>query len=161
VQTLETQFAVADSLQEETLRILLKGFIIQCTRIAFQQLNVAEQRNTSFNVVRQYYNLVDQHFRSKKKVQEYADMLHKSPKTLSHLFATYKQPSPLKVIHERIETEAKRLLLFSNKSVKEIADQLGFEDQASFSRFFKNCTGQSAVQFRNEQLEEEECHRQI
>ena len=34
---------------------------------------------------------------------------------------------------------------------KEIADILGFEDQASFSRFFKNMTGQSAVQFRNTQ----------
>ena len=60
-----------------------------------------------------------------------------------------KLPSPLRVIHERVEAEAKRLLLYSSKSAKEIADILGFEDQASFSRFFKNMTGQSAVQFRN------------
>ena len=65
-------------------------------------------------------------------------------------FSTCKLPSPLRVIHERVEAEAKRLLLYSNKSAKEIADILGFEDQASFSRFFKNMTGQSAVQFRNE-----------
>ncbi|BDW77058.1 hypothetical protein BFINE_28530 [Bacteroides finegoldii DSM 17565] len=55
------------------------------------------------------------------------------------------------MIHERVEAEAKRLLLYSNKSAKEIADILGFEDQASFSRFFKNISGQSAVQFRNTQ----------
>ena len=36
--------------------------------------------------------------------------------------------------------------------LKEIADILGFEDQASFSRFFKNMTGQSAVQFRNTEV---------
>lgn len=78
-------------------------------------------------------------------------MLHKSPKTLSNIFSTCKLPSPLRVIHERVEAEAKRLLLYSNKSAKEIADILGFEDQASFSRFFKNMTGQSAVQFRNTQ----------
>ena len=48
-----------------------------------------------------------------------------------------------------VEAEAKRLLLYSNKSSKEIAGLLGFEDQSSFSRFFKNMTGQSTVQFRN------------
>ena len=56
---------------------------------------------------------------------------------------------PLRVIHERVEAEAKRLLLYSNKSSKEIADILGFEDQSSFSRFFKNMTGESPVQYRN------------
>ncbi|MDR0891633.1 MAG: helix-turn-helix domain-containing protein [Mediterranea sp.] len=153
---LERQFAVADSLQEETLRTMLKAFIIQCTRIAFQQLNVTEEEKaTNFDIVRQYYNLVDEHYRNKKQVQDYADMMHKTPKTLSRLFAIYKQPTPLKVIHERIETEAKRLLLYSNKSVKEIADTLGFEDQATFSRFFKNTTGQSAVQFRGNGVENE------
>lgn len=65
-------------------------------------------------------------------------MLHKSPKTLSNIFSTCKLPSPLRVIHERVEAEAKRLLLYSNKSAKEIADILGFEDQASFSRFSKH-----------------------
>lgn len=82
-------------------------------------------------------------------------MLHKSPKTLSNIFSTCKLPSPLRVIHERIEAEAKRLLLYSTKSSKEIADLLGFEDQSSFSRFFKNMTGQSTVQFRNEAEKQE------
>ncbi|MDD3037881.1 helix-turn-helix domain-containing protein [Bacteroides sp.] len=147
---MESEFTVSDDLQEEMLRILLKRFIIQCTRIARQRLDITREKESSFEVVRQYYNLVDEHYRTKKQVQDYADMLHKSPKTLSNIFSTCKLPSPLRVIHERVEAEAKRLLLYSSKSAKEIADILGFEDQASFSRFFKNMTGQSAVQFRNE-----------
>ncbi|GCB35917.1 transcriptional regulator [Bacteroides faecalis] len=147
---MESEFTVSDSLQEEMLRILLKRFIIQCTRIARQRLDITREKESSFEIVRQYYNLVDEHYRTKKQVQDYADMLHKSPKTLSNIFSTCKLPSPLRVIHERVEAEAKRLLLYSNRSVKEIADILGFEDQASFSRFFKNMTGQRAVQFRNE-----------
>ena len=114
-------------------------------------MNITREKESGFEIVRQYYNLVDEHYRTKKQVQDYADMLHKSPKTLSNIFSTCKLPSPLRVIHERVEAEAKRLLLYSNKSAKEIADILGFEDQASFSRFFKNMTGQSAVQFRNTQ----------
>ncbi len=148
-ETLENEFNVADSLQEEMLRILLKSFIIQCTRIARQRLDITREKEYGFEIVRQYYNLVDEYFLTKKQVQDYADLLHKSPKTLSNIFSTCKLPSPLRVIHERVEAEAKRLLLYSNKSAKEIADILGFEDQASFSRFFKNMTGQSAVQFRN------------
>ena len=150
-EALENEFTVTDSLQEEMLRILLKRFIIQCTRIARNRMNITREKESGFEIVRQYYNLVDEHFRTKKQVQDYADMLHKSPKTLSNIFSTCKLPSPLRVIHERVEAEAKRLLLYSNKSAKEIADILGFEDQASFSRFFKNITGQSAVQFRNTQ----------
>ena len=145
------EYAVADNLREEMLRILLKRFIIQCTRIARHRMNITREKESGFEIVRQYYNLVDEHYRTKKQVQDYADMLHKSPKTLSNIFSTCKLPSPLRVIHERVEAEAKRLLLYSNKSAKEIADILGFEDQASFSRFFKNMTGQSAVQFRNTQ----------
>jgi len=152
---LSSEFTVTDRLQEEMLRILLKRFIIQCTRIARQRISITQEKERSFELVRQFLNLVDEHFRQKKQVQDYADMLHKAPKTLSNIFGICKLPSPLRVIHERIEAEAKRLLLYSNKSVKEIADILGFEDQATFSRFFKNMTGQSALQFRNE-LEETE-----
>ena len=154
--SLGDEFIVSDRLQEEMLRISLKRFIIQCTRIARSRMNVTQEKEKSFEVVRHYYNLVDEHFRQMKQVQDYADMLHKSPKTLSNIFSTYKLPSPLRVIHERIEAEAKRLLLYSNKSAKEIADLLGFEDQASFSRFFKNMTGQSTVQFRSENEKEKE-----
>jgi AraC-like DNA-binding protein len=52
------------------------------------------------------------------------------------------------VIHDRIHIEAKRQLLFTQKIVKEIAFELGFEDITSFSRFFKNKEGQSPKEFR-------------
>ena len=92
--------------------------------------------------------LVDAHFREKKQVQEYAEILHRSPKTITNLFLTYGLSSPLKIIHERLEAEARRLLLYTNKSAKEIADLLGFEDAATFSRFFKNMNGKSISDYR-------------
>ena len=77
--------------------------------------------------------LVDQYFREKKQVQDYADMLCRSPKTLSNLFSACGLPSPLRIIHERIDAEARRLLLYTRKSAKEISAILGFEDLAAFS----------------------------
>lgn len=142
------EYEIRDNLQEEMLRILLKRFIIICTRIARGMFTVSGEKEKSFDIVRQYYVLVDQHFKEKKMVQDYADLLHRSPKTLSNLFSTYNQPSPLKVIHERIEAEACRLLLYTSKSAKEIADILGFEDLSAFSRFFKNMRGESISGYR-------------
>lgn len=44
-EAMENEFTVSDSLQEEMLRILLKRFIIQCTRIARQRLDITRERN--------------------------------------------------------------------------------------------------------------------
>lgn len=152
---LANEYAIKDNLQEEMLRILLKRFIILCTRIAREKFSVSPEREKAFDMVRQFYILVDNHFKEKKMVQDYADMLYRSPKTLSNLFTTCGLPSPLRVIHERIEAEAKRLLLYSSKSAKEIAEILGFEDQATFSRFFRKMTGESVSEYKKREKQEE------
>jgi AraC-like DNA-binding protein len=147
---LKHEFEVRDSLQEEMLRILLKRFIIECTRIARQRLDISQEKENSFEIVRHFYNLVDEHFKTKKQVQDYSELLNKSPKTLSNIFAICKLPSPLRVIHERVEAEAKRLLLYSDMSAKEIAYVLGFDDQATFSRFFKRMSGVSVTEYKKD-----------
>lgn len=148
------EYEVRDNLREEMLRILLKRFIIVCTRIAREKYAVDHRKGKRFDLVRQFYILVDQHFKEKKQVQDYADLLHRSPKTLSNLFSAYGLPSPLHIIHERTEAEARRLLLYTSKTVKDIADILGFEDSAAFSRFFKNITGWSISDYRKREKQE-------
>ncbi|MDD2951606.1 MAG: helix-turn-helix domain-containing protein [Parabacteroides sp.] len=152
--SLANEYAIKDNLQEEMLRILLKSFIILCTRIAREKFSVSPEREKVFDMVRQFYVLVDNHFKERKMVQDYADMLHRSPKTLSNLFTACGLPSPLRIIHERLEAEAKRLLLYSQKSAKEITEILGFEDQATFSRFFKKMTGESVSEYRKREKQE-------
>lgn len=155
VRIFRQESAIHDNLQEEMLRIVLKRFIITCTRIARRKFEVGLENEKAFDIIRRYYVLVDQHFRKKKQVQDYADILCRSPKTLSNLFSSCNQPSPLRVIHERIEAEAKRLLLFTKKSAKEISGLLGFEDQAAFSRFFKKMTGESVSEYKKRVQREE------
>lgn len=140
--------AVRDNLQEEMLRIILKRFIITCTRIAREKCGVTPEQEKAFDIVRRFYILVDQNFREKKQVQDYANLLFRSPKTLSNLFFSCGVPSPLRIIHERVEAEAKRLLLYTPKSAKEISELLGFEDLSTFSRFFKKMAGESVSDFR-------------
>lgn len=155
VRIFRQESVIHDNLQEEMLRIVLKRFIITCTRIARQLFGVGQEKEKTFDIIRQYYVLVDRHFKEKKQVQDYADILCRSPKTLSNLFSACGLPSPLRVIHERIEAEAMRLLLYTRKSAKEISSILGFEDLSAFSRFFKKMTGESVSDYRKRVKREE------
>jgi AraC-like DNA-binding protein len=94
--------------------------------------------------------LVEVHFRNKHRVSDYATLLNKAPKTLANLFLLHRQPTPLQIIHNRITLEAKRLLLFTDKSTKEIAFALGFDEIPHFSRFFKKQTNLSPLEFREQ-----------
>lgn len=148
VEKMTHEYLLKDTLEGEMLRLLLKRFIILCTRLARELFSGTPEKENTFDIIRQYYILVDAHFKEKKLVSDYAEMLHRSPKTLSNIFASYHLPSPLKIIHERIIAEAKRILLNSSESAKEIATILGFEHACTFSRFFKQMTGESVSVYR-------------
>lgn len=144
------EFKTTDSTQTGMLQMLLKRLIIIITRLAKEQYtqNQEARGGTGFEMVRQYNILIEKHFRKEHQVQFYAGQLNKSPKTLSNVFARFNQGSPLNVLHERIVTEAKRLLYYSDKSAKEVAYELGFDDAGHFSRFFKNFSGMNVSAFR-------------
>lgn len=147
-EVFEDEFSTPDKIQGDMLQMLLKRLIIICTRLAKEQLIVQKLDNDQIDVVRRFNVLVDMHYRTKRKVGDYAEMLFKSPKTLSNLFAIYNQKSPQQIILERLALEAKRLMTFTDKQNQEIAYELGFNDPAHFSRFFKKMTQLSPTKFR-------------
>ncbi len=146
------EFATPDKIQGDMLQMLLKRLIIICTRLAKEQLIVKKLDNEQIDVIRKFNVLVDTHYRTKRKVSDYADLLFKSPKTLSNLFGLYNQKSPQQIILERLALEAKRLIRFTDKQNQEIAYELGFNDPAHFSRFFKKMTDQSPTKYRENKI---------
>ncbi|QES88444.1 AraC family transcriptional regulator [Rhizosphaericola mali] len=141
-----------DNIQMEMLQMLLKRLIILVTRQAkLEFVDHKEISEDKFDVIRDYNILVENHFKEQHSVQFYADHLHKSPKTLSNYFALYHHQSPLAVIQQRIILEAKRLLMYTESSAKEIAYELGFEEVAHFSNYFKNQTGMAPSEFKQHQ----------
>ncbi|QWX83455.1 helix-turn-helix domain-containing protein [Cellulophaga sp. HaHaR_3_176] len=144
----QDEFATSDKIQGDMLQMLLKRLIIMCTRLAKNQLILKDLDNEQIDIIRKFNVLVDTHYKTKRKVGEYADLLFKSPKTLSNLFAKYNQKSPQQIILERITLEAKRLMQFTDKQNQEIAFELGFNDSAHFSSFFKKMTTTSPTKYR-------------
>lgn len=144
------EFETVDNIQQDMLQMLLKRLIIIITRLAKEQfLNAEELTEPKLDIVRQYNLLVEKNYKVEHRVKFYADQLSRSPKTLANLFALYNDKSPLAIIQERVLLEAKRLLIYTDKSSKEIAYELGFADAAHFSVFFKKLTSFAPSDFRN------------
>jgi AraC family transcriptional activator of pobA len=144
------EFNTADNIQQDMLLMLLKRLIIVITRLARSEyIPDLKQQDDKYNLIRKFNLLVENHFRTEHSVSFYAEQLNKSPKTLSNVFALYNHKTPLQVIQERIVIEARRLLYYTDQSVKQITYGLGFEDAAYFSNFFKRHTALSPLEFRN------------
>lgn len=99
-------------------------------------------------ITREFKKLLRLNFKTVKNPSEYASLLCLS---LSYLNEVVKAMTGFPVsylIHQEIILEAKRLLYYSELSVKEIAFSLGYEDHAYFSRLFVKVVGHSPAQFR-------------
>ena len=148
----QDEFTNRDSSQAEMLRLLLKRLIIKSVRLVRERLAREEKLTTpEVNIIREFSILVDRHFRKMHKVADYAELMYRSPKTLSNIFSRYGDRTPLQIIHERIIMEAKRQLFYTGKSAKEVAYELGFEDASQFNRFFKKMTGETTQTFRKQE----------
>jgi AraC family transcriptional regulator, transcriptional activator of pobA len=143
-----------DSTKAAMLRMLLVQYIIMLTRLSKRQYLTQQPEEEQFNLLRKFNLLVEIHFRKEKQVKFYAAQLHKSPKTLSNLFSNYCKKSPLTIIHERVVAEAKRLIYYTDKSIKEIAAELGFEDVSHFSKFIKGYTAHTPTQLKKTKEED-------
>lgn len=87
-------------------------------------------------------------FIKSKKPAEYAQILNISTAYLNECVKDTTGHSVSYHIQQRVILEGKRMLYYTNKSVKEIAADLGYEDYPYFSRLFTKITGMTALTFR-------------
>ncbi|SEB00833.1 AraC-type DNA-binding protein [Pedobacter hartonius] len=97
-----------------------------------------------------FRQLIKEHFLKLKQVKAYASLLHITPLYLNEVMKEITGFPASYWIQQEIILEGKRLLSYSGKDIREIAWELGYEDQAYFSRFFKNNTGVTASAFREQ-----------
>jgi AraC family transcriptional regulator, transcriptional activator of pobA len=104
-------------------------------------------------VTREFRQALELHFVQYKRPSDYARILNISAAYLNECVRNVTGSSLSHHIQQRVILEAKRMLYHSDKSVKEISAELGFEDYPYFSRLFTKVTGMTALTFRNKNLD--------
>jgi AraC family transcriptional activator of pobA len=107
-----------------------------------------DPRSRKAQHVERFRSLLDAHFRERWAVDRYARQLGVSAGQLGRLCREQLGVSPLDAINARVLHEAQRGLVYSTLSIKQVAADLGFDDEAYFGRFFKKHTGNRPSDFR-------------
>lgn len=148
LESLISEFNTTEAAQYDMLQAYLKQFIILSVRIK-KEFQI-EKGDLETKLFKDFSLLVEHSYRSIHSVTEYAKQLGISPKSLTKHFQKVGVETPSDVIKNRIVLEAKRELLYSDKSVKQIAYDLGFNDAAYFTRFFTKLVSKSPLQFKKD-----------
>ena len=142
-----SEYASKEAWQHTMLLSYMKILLVYLSRLYMEQFNDREQA-TDRGLLKKYLSRIDEAYTLQHEVAAYAEMLNISAGHLSDVVKEQSGKPAIAHIHERLILEAKRLLFWGDHSVKEIAWQLNFEDDAYFNRFFKKHTGQTPVMFQ-------------
>ncbi|MDB4905099.1 MAG: AraC family transcriptional regulator [Mucilaginibacter sp.] len=129
------------------VKALLKVFLLKL-------IQIKEQEFTSHDIyqkrVYEFLMLLESNYLKVRNTDFYAGKLGISSKRLNQILKNKLDKTGMQLIHERIILKAKRLIIHSENTIKEIAYELGFSDRPYFSRFFKKQTGQTPDEFQKQ-----------
>ena len=126
----------------------LKLLLIECNNICAINPIELDIDTTGDNLIRAFKSAVNKNFRNEHSTTFYANELAITPDHLNRTFRSKIGKTAKDYIQARIITEAKRLIYFTDLTNKEIAYELGFNEPANFSAFFKKHTKLSPSKFK-------------
>lgn len=132
----------------QSLRAHATLIAVQSLRLRGQQPAAAGRPGPGDTLVRRYQALLEAHYRSHVPLPFYAGRLGVTADHLSRTCRGVTGQSALDLLHERLMREARRLLAYTPATVAEVAQQLGYEDPAYFSKFFSRSVGETPTAYR-------------
>ena len=144
-EDLITESGVDNSLQKDIMKvILLRLFLL------LKQQNLKKEifQQPSYTLLRNFQKLIEKHYTELRLPKEYADLLFVTPNHLNALCKTVTGLQAGELIRNRILLEAKRLLVNQDMSITEISNELNFNDNSYFTKFFKKQVGITPEEFR-------------
>ncbi|MGB8576200.1 MAG: helix-turn-helix domain-containing protein [Pseudolabrys sp.] len=142
------------SLAREGCRLAMRG-LLALSAIEVVRLGVSRARSGTVTLSRadvrvdELRRLVDEHFRKERMISFYAEKLAMTPDRLNDHVKRATGVTAGHLIRQRVLTEAKRQLVFTNQAIHEIAYDLAFSDPSHFTRFFRKQTGTTPQAFRD------------
>lgn len=142
--------------EHQSQNVMKQGFILSLiSQIYIQSVRefAKDDEKTSatsvsyFKHYQDFENLLEESFTSQKSISFYASQLNISAKHLNRITQTVMQKTASEIITERVILEAKRMLIYLDEGLVEIAFRLGYEEYSYFARMFRKNTGITPSQF--------------
>lgn len=148
-QEINAEYHQHFSYKKERLASLTRLIYIDLTRCytTFEAHEIVKS-TTYLDTLGRLEAAIEKNYRNEKSAKFYANQLHITKKHLNRITKSTLNKTTTELISERILLEAKRLIVHSNNSLAKIAEILGFEDYAYFSRVFKAKTKTTPLSFR-------------
>ncbi|WP_338869299.1 helix-turn-helix domain-containing protein [Spirosoma sp. SC4-14] len=147
LQKILVEFNSSHSWRNSMLQSYVSVLLIYLSRLYVEQIQLVRV-SPDRRLLNEFRAYIESHYSQLHQVADYADLLNITPGHLNDRIKQQSGKTAIGHIHERLVLEAKRLLLHTDLSAREIAWQLGFEDAAYFHRFFKRLTGETPTAFR-------------
>lgn len=147
-QHMEQEYLESKWKKEGIISHYLDIMFILLTRLYKDQHPDDRNKAKVLSELEQLEDLVEQHYKEHLPASFYAEKLHVTVKQLNDTCKRALGKTVTEFIQDRVTLEAQRLLIHSDKSVTQIAAELGFFDNSYFARFFKKQTGKTPRQFR-------------
>jgi AraC-like DNA-binding protein len=126
----------------------LKLLLIECNNICTINPIESDIDSSGDNLIRTFKKEIEKNYKEEHSTTFYANQLHITPDHLNRTVKLKIGKTAKDYIQARIITEAKKLLYFTDLSNKEIGYELGFNEPANFSAFFKKHTQLSPSKFK-------------
>ena len=155
---IEDKLKTIDSSTSSEEQLILSNLInLICVETMLEVVsNHISRLDTSFesirnsNVAYSFILALHEHYRAERTVSWYAAQAHMSTGHFSAIIREATGQSPSEWISSVTTTYAKLLLEQTDKSIKEIANELNFPEQFTFRKYFKRYAGVSPTDYRNE-----------
>lgn len=131
---------------ENIIRDYVHIFLMEIKRI-IHRVDVMVDNSSEYILLQQFYLLVNNRYPLVRTVEYVAGCLSVTPARLWLAVKRLTGQTPSEIINRRILVEAQSLLRQSGLTVSEIAHLLDFKEKSHFSRFFKNMTGMSPIEY--------------
>lgn len=147
-RTIGLEWVSQNSAKQMMLEHLCKALVLQIARLGSNPSPSSDASNESLIIFRKFTDMIEHSYKHHLSLPEYCERLGLSERRLNQICRQIANQSPKSLVVDRLVQEAKRLLIYSTATSKEICYQLGFNDPAYFCRFFRKHTTMTTQAYR-------------
>ncbi len=139
----------AHHFQRDIVRSLLQALIYDMGETIARVQTQSDARHTrAESIFIDFMTLVERDFRTERRVGQYAQALHITPKYLAETIKAVSRRTPNEWIEDCVVLELRVLLKNTSLSIKEIAERMHFPNQSFLGKYFKEHVGMSPSEYR-------------